>query len=432
MAFNYLRIFSIILTLFLITACGNRRSPTGGPIDSVRPDILFTVPLEYEQITNNEIVIAFSKPMDRASVLTGLMINPPIINRRIVWKKNNLHIHINEPLADDTNVTVFLNRSIRCERLNTFADHTVMVFRNGILQQNSVSGNISFDDGDIYEHQINIILLDSDSLLVFHEIVSEPFYKFDYLNPGRHIINSFIDLNNNNRFDFGFDASFHSSFTLPIATNIDLQLAVIDTVKPRISSLTSPFNNFINVLFNKELYTTPDISISDDSTGVKIQIIHTELRDKELFIITSPLDTLEYKMVFSPLTDKRGNVSNEIIRTFETRNASDTNLPQITATSPRNGNVIRDKQPLISITFNKIMFATDIEIRLREIESNQNIPLRVNNNAGFTITYTPQNELREFNSYQLIIGNNTKDLNGNQMYEDTVVQFIVVGVLNGE
>jgi hypothetical protein len=92
--------------------------------------------------------------------------------------------------------------------------------------------------------------------------------------------------------------------------------------------------------------------------------------------------------------------------------------------------VIDTTSPRISITFNEIMLINGISVTLREIETNRNIPLNHLNDAGFNFVFQPQQNLREFSSYQLIIHENTKDVAGNNLKEDLVVQFIVAPASN--
>ena len=104
---------------------------------------------------------------------------------------------MNSKLLDNKNIVVFLNKSIKCSRNNELEDHIIFTFKNGILQQNSVSGNISIDSGEAMNNEIIFTLLDSDSLLVFNKVINEPFYQFNNLNSGKYTMNAYIDLNKN-------------------------------------------------------------------------------------------------------------------------------------------------------------------------------------------------------------------------------------------
>jgi hypothetical protein len=424
MVFRYK--YLIFIALLFIISCGNKRGPTGGPVDTVSPSILYTIPLEYEQIANNEIVIAFSKPMDKASVLSGLHISPASIDRKISWKKNTLHINLTSRIPDDTNVTVFLNKSIRCDRRNELKDHILLIFRNGNLQQYSVSGNIICEEFDIYAYPVSFTLLDKDSLLVYHREINEPNYRFDYLNPGKHTINAYIDTNNNRRFDFGIDPSFSHSFELPITSNLHVHLIVADTLRPRATSIASPYRDQVNILLNKPIQMMPHIEISDDSTSTVVRILHTLMIDRTIHLLTAPLDTLTYNVRISALYDARGNITPESQNMLHSRAIPDTTRLTIHSTSPRNGAVIRDEKVKLSVTFDKIVFAKDIAVSLREVETNKYISISATDIAGFTINFDIHDTLRSFSTYQLTIYARSMDNSQNTMSGDTIIQFIVI------
>ena len=412
------------LLLLLLISCGNRRSPTGGPVDNIRPEILYTIPLEFEEVDNNEIVIAFSKPMNRTSVMSGLNVSPPR-DKRLTWRRNNLHIRFSDNQLQDTNLLVSLNRSVRCERNNHLADHTLLVFRNGELQRNSFSGFVVFEDQGLADREINLTLLDRDSLLVFNTAFTGRNYSFSYLNPGRYSLNAFIDINDNNRFDFTVDPSYRTTFELPITHMINLQLAIADTVRPNVSRITSPANNQVSIRLNKEIARLPLVLIFDDSLATQINIIHKELKENYLFMVTSPMEAYAHRIQLVDLHDLRGNSNVSLVRSFDAGGGPDELPPKVTDTSPRNGNVINSLTPRLSVTFDEIMFIADISVTLREVETGQSIPLSPMNNAGFSINFQPLRNLREFNSYQFIIHKETTDSAGNSLNDDFVIQFIV-------
>ena len=406
----------ICISCLLIFSCGNRRSPTGGPVDLVAPNLAYTIPAEYEQIENNEIILAFSKVMDKTSVVNGLIVSPAYLNKKITWKKNNLHINFTDILPENTNIIVYLNKSIRCDRNNTFDDHIVLTFRNGDLQNNSISGYIYYEESDFNITETHISLLDADSLLIFNKDIIGTHYSFDYLNPGFHTLRAYIDIAKNNRYIFGVDPFFRTTMELPINDITNIYLAVADTVKPNLSSLNNPVNNQVILNFNKILASMPNVYIVDDSTRTSVEILHKELINTQMFLITTPLDSLKYLVQVSGLIDNKGNERELVNSHFDSHGIPDTIRPQITEVFPRNGSVVDSLLPDISVSFNKIMFKNEIEISLKEIETGETFNLININPAGFKLVYVPEKELRVFNSYQLII----------QLDELHVYQFIVV------
>ena len=166
------------------------------------------------------------------------------------------------------------------------------------------------------------------------------------------------------------------------------------------------------------------MTITNDSLKINVDIIFEEMIEKRLFLITSALDSLSYTVKIDNLSCKKGNENRNLSINFNSIGVTDNKNPKIVQTIPKNGSVVRDQTPKISISFDKIMFAGDVKITMKEVESNKTIKLIPQNSAGFTLNYTPQYDLKEFNSYQLIILNDTKDKNGNQLLEEQIIQFI--------
>ena len=418
------RFFLFFIVIFII-ACGNRRSPTGGPVDNIKPEIIYTTPLDFEQIVDNQIVISFSKPMDKTSVMNGLSFYPPIINKKMVWDKNTLKITMRENLKINTNLIMNLSKNIKCERNNSFENDQVFVFRNGELQNNKLSGLVVFEDKEDIGSEVSFSLLDKDSLLVFNKKITDLSYSFDFLNSGNYILNAFADKNKNNRYDYGIEPFFTTKFELPIKQMLNINLVIADTVKPNLKKINSLSDNQIILEFNKELARLPIIFIVDDSTANSPKIIFNELQGESLHIITSQQDSTRYRIQISGLIDKRGNEKNTIITFFDSKGISDEISPKVIESFPKNGAVFREQKPEFSVLFSEILFSDNVIITLTEFETNRNIALKSINKAGLKLRYMPLEPLKNFNSYILKISQDTADLSGNTLKEDFIVQFIV-------
>ena len=113
----YTKLFLILFLLFLLS-CGHRKSPTGGKKDTENPTIVSILPDEFFDINNRDIEVVFSKPIDRSSILSGIYICPPILNKKFKWDKNTLIIKILEDLEQNTNYFFTFSRRIKGEHNN--------------------------------------------------------------------------------------------------------------------------------------------------------------------------------------------------------------------------------------------------------------------------------------------------------------------------
>ena len=99
-------IIKCILILLITTgliSCGHKKNPTGGKKDTIQPKIVSVIPDEYSNITDSNIEVIFSKPIERNTILTGIYIYPPILKKKYSWDGNILTIKILEELEKNTN-----------------------------------------------------------------------------------------------------------------------------------------------------------------------------------------------------------------------------------------------------------------------------------------------------------------------------------------
>ena len=71
---TFICLLYLLIIVFLISGCGNKRSPTGGPQDIDKPVVLESSPAEFGDISSGIIEISFSKPMERATLANSIYI----------------------------------------------------------------------------------------------------------------------------------------------------------------------------------------------------------------------------------------------------------------------------------------------------------------------------------------------------------------------
>ena len=159
-------IISLTIFLFLIS-CGHKKSPTGGKKDTINPEIVSVTPDEYSNISDSNIEIIFSKPIERNSILSGIYIHPPILKKKYIWDGNILTIKIMEELENDTNYYFNFSSKIKGEHGNFLSKNSTYIFASGELNSNRISGNFSFEKIEDANKKIQMTILTSDSTEVF-------------------------------------------------------------------------------------------------------------------------------------------------------------------------------------------------------------------------------------------------------------------------
>ena len=79
------RLCYLLILMVIISGCGNKKSPTGGPQDIEKPTVLATSPIEFGDISSGVIEISFSKPMDKNSLANSIYIYPPVQIKKSLW-----------------------------------------------------------------------------------------------------------------------------------------------------------------------------------------------------------------------------------------------------------------------------------------------------------------------------------------------------------
>ncbi len=413
------------LCLLILTACGNRKSPTGGPVDNDKPTILNVTPNNYEEIENNQISITFSKPIDQTSILSGIYFYPPILNKTYKWNNNTVTIKINEKLNKDTNYYMTLLNTIKCYHGNNFEAPTTFIFKNGSLNNYKLSGLIQYENiADVNETK-KILVLDNDSLLVLEKSITDSNWIIENMNNQNYIIRSYIDKNKNNRYDFGIEP--FSEFVTKNNTIFPLQmkLTYADTTKPVIKTINAISKNEILLTFSKNLITKPYVLLINEKEKKMLQINHSELNDNLFYLITDVQDTTKYAVKIRNMIDNKNNFSEEINTYMMGTDKEDTIIPKIINCSVRNGATISESIPEIEILFSEIMLKDQVSFNLYENETHNQIPMKAINFNSSKWKFKPEIELKPFNSYTFTISKNSTDHNKNKLENDFIIQFLI-------
>ena len=140
---KHLYVISLIILISIgLISCGHKQNPTGGKKDTIHPEIVSITPDEYSDITDSNIEIIFSKPIERSTILSGIYIYPPILKKKYSWDGNILTIKILEELEKNTNYYFNFSEKIEGEHGNFLDKGSSFVFASGNLNSNRISGKI--------------------------------------------------------------------------------------------------------------------------------------------------------------------------------------------------------------------------------------------------------------------------------------------------
>jgi len=403
----------LLITTGLIS-CGHKKNPTGGKKDTIQPEIVSVIPDEYSDITDTDIEVIFSKPIERNTILSGIYIYPPILKKKYRWDGNILTIKILEELDKNTNYYFNFSEKIKGEHGNFLNETSTFIFSCGKLNENRISGDFIFEKIEDKNKPIQMTILTADSTEIFSQEVFGDTYIIEDLNNIEHIIRAFIDKNTNEKYDNESEPYFQNSIDPANSTTMDIFLAYADTIKPQLKSTNVICNNSINITFSEPIISYSQISIyTADSLKTNVDIIAQYLHEDELTLLTTYLDTLKYKIQIINVLDSKENMTSESSLIFDGTTQQDTIPPEVISSYPRTGSSVDSFLPKISVLFSEIILENDIEMELIEVETGNIEDIVILNKDSKHYILSPQHLLNNYSSYKFTM--NVKDNSGNIM-----------------
>jgi len=411
--------FFIAILLFVIafsaSSCGSKRSPTGGKVDIDRPTVLASIPVEFDEISDQKIELTFSKAIDRASFLKGMYIYPPVANKKVYYEANLVTIKFLEALNLDTNYYLTLTTRIKDVRGNAIGKNQTLIYKHGKLQKNRISGNVTYENAIDNGLPIQLNLLTSDSLWVMAKEITGNSYALEALNPMAYILRAYIDKNLNGRYDENIEPYQECDIANQPIAAYDFHMAYADTVKPALKSVTAVSNREYLLTLNKSVKSFQKILIQSVNRKEHLQIFAVSHELDKITVLTAPTDTSKWQFNLIDAVDNKGNVNSLSTLTINGSKIEDKTPPVVIKTTPRNGASVNNLHPIMEITWSEIITQSMFHATLNEVESNLDIPFKVLSWKGKTIQIQPLRDLANYKTCLLTIETSTSDISGNTL-----------------
>ncbi len=420
------RLTFLIIILLISFACGHKKSPTGGKKDLVKPEIINVFPEEFSNINNvQKLEFTFSKPIERNTIFSGLHIYPAILKIKYKWDKNTLIIIILEDLEPNKNYYFSFSPIITGEHNNSLNKDYIFVYHTGTLNKNRISGTIEYEIPEDSNRLINLNLFTADTTWIYSCKLSGSNYILENLNHQKHLIRAFIDLDNDNIYDFSDEPYFESMTEGEKSVNLTIMLAYQDTIRPRIIDAEVGSSNQIKLEFSENLSRIDRVYIEKaDSLKENVEI-KAWYHDREtLTVVSSDLEEEKYNIFVTELTDLKSNITFLDSILIDGTSHPDSLAPVVISHKPRNGATIDTLEPEIELVFSEIIFKENISVSLNGVEDNQTIDLITTTENGPIFHYYTKQKLKNYISYRLEVI--VTDINGNEMTEPFSIIFIPV------
>jgi hypothetical protein len=416
-------IFTILL---LISGCGSKQSPTGGKEDTEKLAVLASLPVEFEEISDQRIEVTFSKVIDKEAFVKGIYLYPPVKAKKFIYDGNIVTIKFLEALQADTNYYLTLTTRVKDLRGNALDENQTLIFRHGELQSNRISGNIIYENQSDTDLPVQVNMLTADSVWVLAKTFKGKSYALDTMNPMDYILRAYIDKNLNGRYDAEMEPYTESSLKSKPVISYDLNMAYADTVMPAIRSVRAISNREYEIVLNKSIKSYKDVKVEYLKQRENLRIFALSHDLDRIVVLTSETDTTQYKFTITELTDAKGNVNPRSSVTIAGSREQDKTAPEIVSTVPRNGASVNNLQPVIEVNFSEIIPSSTFTAYLKETDANKSIPFRIINSNQKTYRLQPEKPLSNYKSCLLTIESSTSDLSGNKLKESYKLVFLPI------
>ncbi|MBN2829834.1 MAG: Ig-like domain-containing protein [Candidatus Cloacimonetes bacterium] len=422
-----IRLLVLAFIILSLISCGSKDSLTGGPIDTVRPELVSVYPEELQEIGDGKIELVFTKELDKISTERSVYIFPPVENLNVKSSKSTVNISFKSDLQPDTNYFLTLSKSLKDIHNNTLEKNKTLIFKHGKLNTYKVRGVVTYEKDEFKGHPVNLSVLTTDSLLVLTSIIENDRFEIPNLNPGDYLLRAYSDVNENFRYDFGKDLFFEGIFSQK-KTSIRLELALADSTLPKLRSGRFQYKTYLNLNISEEIKKFDTITITANNDSLTIPYSYAVIDENYLNLITGAVDTLTYKVTVTGMEDLKGNIRKATAINVKGITKQDTLPPTIIKTWPEDGRTIKTLNPEIQITFSEIIPKKQLVCSLTEIESGKEIKLSTLLGDSSKAMLMPIQKLKPYYSYRFVISAATADAAYNFMEKDYEITFLPVAM----
>ena len=437
----------LILTIItFILACARQLPPPGGPVDTIPPEVVETLPVPgaTEVPTGTKIELLFSERMNNQSVENAVFISPwPSEEIFLKWKGRRLRIDFEDTLKENRTYVLTIGAKSSDLRNNPMKDSFSMAFSTGDkIDEGLISGAV-YSEGQIEGSLICAYSLQDSSNIdptrvladYYTQCNQEGTYQLTYVAPGNYRLFAIRDQDRNRKYTRGIDAIGITVSDVTLMpeqmsiSGINFQLSVEDTISPKIRSAYAINQTNIVLRFSEE------IAEFDESEPIQYFQIREEdnpenqlallscyqnsLEKSNIFLTTEKQSPIAYKIVVKNLFDNSHNpldtLDNWIV--FNGITDADTINPAIVFKSIEDSTTGITMDAEIRFVFSEAMKQESVENSISMKEQNKQIidgKFAWNNPAD--VIYLPDSSLKSQTWYWInIVADSIFDLSGNSL-----------------
>ncbi len=306
----YLSLFSISI---LLTACAQFVAPTGGKRDEMPPKLINSIPKNGQKLyKENTMVLEFDELVDASSLRQELLITPETEGGfEIKTKSNRVQIKFSNQFKDSTTYTLNFRKGIKDLNERNETRNLMLVFSTGnIIDSLKIAGNIK-------SLKNNLPILDAlvglystkDSINIkknkpdyFIKTDSSGNFSFENIKSGSYRVYSFVDKNNNLRYDPKSESIGFLKDTIQLnkhLKNIIIAIYEANNEKPKNIKTIQRVEDF-SILFDKSI---KDYQIGFENPNDSLPYLMTK-KELKFFNTINTNDTIPVRIM---VADSNGN-----------------------------------------------------------------------------------------------------------------------------
>lgn len=273
----------LILYLLFVLSCARQTTPTGGPKDSIPPNLVSSNPRQGDiNFKGKTIQLTFDEAILLNNPREQLIITPDIgkpVDARA--KKNQVILTLDQDLMDNTTYSINFRESVQDITEKNPAPMLKLAFSTGTyIDSLSIAGTVidALTTKEAKDATIALFQNDTFNIFVyrpkyFTKSDAKGLFKIENLKPGDYYLYAFDDKNKNLIVDSKTESFGFLQQILPVSANIEdinVPLVRLDSRPLRLTS-ARPSGTFFNIKASKSLegfkITAPEDEIIISSFG---------------------------------------------------------------------------------------------------------------------------------------------------------------------
>jgi uncharacterized protein (DUF2141 family) len=343
------------------TACARQASPPGGPEDRIPPKILAATPEQNAAhvARSTRPRFAFSEKIDRASFAQAFFVSPPIQGERPIrfrWHGKQVEVVFPDSLRAQRTYVMTIGTDVRDLRGNRLESAFSLAFSTGdSIDAGEIHGKIFYDKpaGVLVmayllspDHAPNPARDFADYLT---QVGEKGEFALAHLSDGQYRIFALQDQNGDRLYNHGEEPLGVPSRDVILAPtqrahdDLNLRLALADTIQPRLTSVAAPDQAHLELNFDEEV--TPVDALwprhlhLTGATGDSLEIFAAAphpLNSRQVHVLTGPQQAATYKIFLDKIFDAAENELDSLSRQTEFPGGAkpDTSRPRIVKITP--------------------------------------------------------------------------------------------------